>query len=110
MCCVLVVYNKCIVQTLYNMVEMRSASRRERAVGIEAARRVCADNLTLLRSAAARAVYCRTEKRGETEKWACDTFFEVEVDNWAENGVCGLALEWGIIVSSSERGTFEGIE
>ena len=92
------------------MVEMRSASRRERARDIEAATRVCADDLTLLRSAAARAVYCRTEKRGETEKWVCDTLFEVKVDNWAENGVCGLALEWGIVVSSRVRGTFEGIE
>ena len=58
--------------------------------------------MTLLRSAAARAVYCRTEKRGDSEKWACDTSFEVETNNWGENGVHGVAQKWGVIVSSSE--------
>ena len=62
-----------------------------------------------MRSAAARAVYCRTEKRGEAEKWACDTFAEAKANKWAEHGVRGVAEEWGIIVSSSETGIFEGI-
>lgn len=65
--------------------------------------------MTLLRSAAARAVYCRTEKRGDGEKWACHTFSGVEVNNWGENGVRGVAEEWGIVVSSSETGILEGI-
>ena len=57
-----------------------------------------------MRSAAGRAVYCRTEKRGDSEKWVCDTFSEVKANNWGQNGVGGVAEEWGVIVSSSEKG------